>query len=134
MKRISIDVISADKMRYASAGDWRFEDNGDSLIIEVADLEDWRYNMLVAVHELVEVLICNHTGVTQEEVDQFDMQYEKDRKEGDDSEPGDNSKAPYREEHCLSCGVERILAAVLNVEWNLYEDAIEALKFPQCHS
>lgn len=83
--------------------------------------------MLIAVHELVEVLLCKHDGVTQKSVDKFDMAYEKKRKPNDDSEPGDNPKAPYVKQHCIATGVERILAAGLGVSWKEYEDELCAL-------
>lgn len=82
---------------------------------------------LVAVHELVEVLLCDANGFFQNTVDDFDMEYEKNRKPGDESEPGDDPKAPYHRQHCIATGVERILAAELGVNWKEYEDCINAL-------
>lgn len=97
------------------------------LHIKVSELGDWRYNALIAVHELVEVLKCKHDGVTQEQVDAFDIAYEKNRPEAVDSEPGDSPDAPYRQQHCLATGIERIMAAALGVDWDSYDRAILAL-------
>jgi len=97
--------------------------------------------MLVALHELVEVLACKHDGVSQEAVDAFDIEYEKQRAEklADTSipeadraliaidEPGDDPNAPYVKQHCLATGIERLMAAELDVNWHDYELEIEAL-------
>lgn len=124
---ITVKIQPYKKMRYATIGDWVFNKRGDLLIL-VADLGNWRYNMLVAVHEIVEVLICKHRGITQNKVDKFDMAYEKRRKAGDFSEPGDDPKAPYSAEHGIATGVERILAALLGVSWKKYEAKINSLE------
>lgn len=124
--RIVVETIPHDKQLYPTAGDWRFDSNGD-LLIRVSQLSDWRREALIAVHELVEVLICKHKGVTTEEVDKFDMAFEKNRAEDNDDEPGDDPKAPYVHQHCIATGVERILAAELGVSWKEYEDELNAL-------
>jgi hypothetical protein len=77
--------------------------------------------MLVAVHELVEALLCSHGNITQERVDKFDLNYKGD------GEPGDALGCPYAGPHSLATGVERILAAVIGVSWYKYEEAIDNL-------
>src|SRR6266403_2512350 len=114
--RIVIETIPHEKQRYPTVGDWFFDEKGD-LIIWVSELGDWRYEALISVHELVEVLLYKQKGVSQADVDQFDIQYEKLRQEGDVLEPGDDPKAPYKVQHCIATGVERILAAELGVDW-----------------
>lgn len=121
---ITIQTIPHEQQRYSSCGDWQIDANGD-LTIRVSKLSDWRREALVAVHELVEVLTCKQDGVTEQAVDEFDMAYEKNRAPDDlDSEPGDQSDAPYREQHCLATGIERILAARWGVDWKKYEDEL----------
>jgi hypothetical protein len=44
-----------------------------------------------------------------------------------DDEPGDDIKAPYRKQHCIATGVERMLVASLDMSWKEYEDAIRTL-------
>lgn len=86
---------------------------------------------MMAIHELSEVLICHHRGVSQKAIDRFDIRFEKDRKaglHGKSDEPGDDSRAPYFREHCFATGIERLLAAVLEVDWNKYAEAVEALE------
>lgn len=125
--RITIETIPHDQHRYPTVGDWFYDDSGD-LVIRVSKMSDWRREMLVAVHELVEVLTCKNDGVSQEEVDKFDIEFEKNRPEGDvESEPGDEPNAPYVNQHCLATGIERILAQQWGVKWNEYADEIESL-------
>ena len=123
---VVIHTIPHNQQRYPTVGDWTWEPNGD-LVIKVSDLGDWRYTMLVALHELVEVLKCKHDGVSQKSVDDFDIVYEKNRQNGDDSEPGDSVGAPYMKQHCLATGIERIMASELDVSWKVYEEVINGL-------
>lgn len=97
------------------------------LSITVSELSDWRYECLIAVHELVEVLQCQNDGVTQEVVDRFDMEYEKNRPEGDDSEPGDDPNAPYKKQHFFATNIEALLSDKLGVDWKPYEKEVQAL-------
>jgi hypothetical protein len=126
LPRIIIEVIPHDQHRYPTVGDW-FTDKEGNLVIRVSELSDWRREYLIALHELVEVMQCRQDGVTEKEVDRFDMAYERRRPEGDVSEPGDDAKAPYRDQHCLATGVERIAAASLGVCWSDYADELEGL-------
>jgi len=123
---IHIQVIPHSEHRYTTCGDWWLDDNGD-IQIRVSSLSDWRREMLVAVHELVEVLTCKHDGITTEQVDNFDKTFEANRPEGNEDEPGDEPSAPYVEQHCLATGIERILAARWGVFWKDYADEICAL-------
>lgn len=79
---------------------------------------------MIAVHELIEVLLCKAAGVTQEDVDKFDLNFEKKRKKGDDSEPGDDPKAPYYKQHKFATKIERLLCKELGENWNWYETDI----------
>ncbi len=126
MLPISIKTIPHSEQRYSTCGDW-FYDEEKTLCIRVSRMEDARYEFLVSLHELVEVKLCEWCGVSQKAVDDFDMAYEKNRAEGDESEPGDSPSAPYRVQHCLATGVERTVAAVMGVDWKSYEAAINAL-------
>jgi hypothetical protein len=124
--RIVIETIPHETHRYPTVGDWFYDEDG-TLRIKVSQLSDWRREMLVAIHELVEVLSCKHDGVTQAEVDKFDMEYEKARHPDNVDEPGDDVAAPYKFQHCLATGIERILAQDWGVTWSEYEKELEAL-------
>jgi len=123
---VHIKTIPHSAQRYPTVGDWFFDAEGD-LHVFVSSLGDEREEMLIAVHELVEVLQCKYQGVSAAEVDKFDIEFEKARPQGNTDEPGDEPNAPYHRQHCLATGFERILAAVLGVKWKEYEKKIESL-------
>lgn len=120
MKQITMLSISHDQQRYETIGDWLYPDKNE-LLITVSKMDDWRYEVLVAVHELVEAVLCQDRDITQEEVDEFDLVHKNEE------EPGDNPEAPYHAEHVFAGNVERLLAHELGVEWSEYEEAIAKL-------
>jgi hypothetical protein len=126
MLPISIKTIPHSEQRYPTCGDWYYDEE-KTLCIRVSRMNDPRYEFLVALHELVEVKLCEWCGITQKQVDDFDIEFEKNRAPEDDSEPGDSPSAPYRLQHCISTGIERVVAAAMNVDWKSYEAAINAL-------
>lgn len=123
--KITINTIPNEKQRYPTVGDWQWD--GDDLTITVSAMGNWRYEMLVAFHEMAECLICKHRGIAQEDVDNFDMQFEKVRKPRNTDEPGDSLAAPYYREHQIATCLERILALELGVNWKQYDDEVSAL-------
>jgi hypothetical protein len=153
--RIIIDTIPHAQQRYATTGDWRFRrDNVECLEVLVSDMGDWRYEMLVGIHEAIEALLCKRDDVSEESVSAFDVNYEALREirfptgpNGEwqikgssrihfsvpldrltpESEPGDDPAAPYHNQHCIAEGVTRILAPLLGVAWYDFEAANLAL-------
>lgn len=145
--KVIIETIPHAQQPYDTVGDWRFEDGSGNPIsqsvallkasvglgnecvlrIRVSDLKSWKYEMLVAVHELVETLLCMDRGVMVEDVDKFDKAFEKKRKPGDESEPGDDPRAPYVKEHCIATSVERLLCAELGCSWKVYNKKVMSL-------
>lgn len=133
---VKIKVIPHNQQRYNTCGDWQFQRDG-TLLITVSSMKNWRLEMLVAIHELVEVVLCKDRGITQEQVDAFDFQFEKDREPAnrcrtcgtsyEDTSPGDDAKAPYHKEHFAAEIVERFLAGELKVDWNNYVDQVKSL-------
>lgn len=123
--RIIINVIPNDQQRYPTCGDWEWD--GDKLTILVSSMKNWRYEMLVAFHELAEALICKHRGIAEKDVIAFDIAFEKARKDDDVSEPGDDPNAPYYAEHQFATCVERLLALELSVNWKKYDDTVTNL-------
>lgn len=117
IKEIRIRFIPRSEQRYDTCGDWMYED--DALHILVSQMPDQRHQQLVAVHELVECLICNVDGVTQEMVDAFDMGPGADL-----DEPGESPDAPYRTQHAVATEIEKRLAEALHVAWEEYDAAV----------
>jgi hypothetical protein len=124
---ITIKSIPHAKHRYPTVGDWWFEDGGETLQIRVSQELPQKSQDLVVLHELAEVFMCRANGVGQLEVDQFDMAYEKNRKSGDTSEPGDQKDAPYFLQHQIATMIELIASRQMDVNWQKHEDEIEAL-------
>ena len=125
---ITIKTIPHSEQRYDTAGDWWFDDDGD-LQIRVSDVGHgpwapnlgWKFEALIAFHELAEALLCECRGINTDEIDAFDRAFDRD------GEPGDEPDSPYRNEHFFATTVERLLAAELKVDWLEYGKAIEEL-------
>lgn len=124
--KIQLRTIPHSEQPYPTVGNWANMPDG-SLQIDVSDMGNDDYAFLVAIHELVEVWLCNKRGITDEAVSSFDIEYEKNRPEGDESEPGDHPDAPYRKEHFFATNIERMIALELGVDWKLYSDKVMSL-------
>lgn len=124
---IIIRSVPHSQQRYETIGDWFYLDNGD-LHIVVSDMGNWKLELLVARHELDEAMLCKARGITLQVVDKFDMDYETNRNPSDTiSEPGDDPKAPYYNEHFFATTSERLMARELGVSWRDYEETIQKL-------
>lgn len=111
---------------YPTVGDWNWTSAGN-LNITVSKLGDYRKELAVAIHELIEVMLCRERGIQQYEVEDFDRSYEQKREIGDISEPGDSPYAPYRKEHFFATTIERQIIHEFGLDWRKYEEAIDAL-------
>ena len=78
------------------------------------------------MHEAIEAYLCKQAGISQAAADRFDQAYERRRKAGDESEPGDNRKAPYYKEPMFASKVERMLANKLGVNWRAYDREVSS--------
>lgn len=112
---IKIEFIPSAEQRYDTWGDW-FYDEAGNLVIKVSndipELPTPEHQFLVALHELVEVKLCEKRGITQKQVDDFDMSPAALECEG---EPGDLPDAPYRKEHRFAMIVEHLMAHELGL-------------------
>jgi len=124
---ILIETVKHEDQRYPTVGDWEVDTQKDTIHIKVSQMGNFKYEALVAVHELIEILLCLDRGISQEIVDKFDIEYEKKRKDGDESEPGDDAHAPYRKEHFFATNIERLLAAEYGINWANYDAAVNEL-------
>lgn len=115
IKRIDIQFIPESQMRVSGLGDW-YED-GDTLHIRALDggLDGGEHGpFLVALHEMIESYLCIANGITTEQVDAFDAQFEAEDHPSD-LEPGDDMRAPYRIEHRRACLAEFMVASFLGL-------------------
>lgn len=119
--KIFIQTKAHDEQRYDTCGDWQFNEKDGSLTITVSQMHNWKQELCVALHELIEATLCRSRGITDDEVTQFDKLFN-----GPD-EPGDATDAPYRKEHFFATSIERLFAAELGVDWKEYEEALDSL-------
>src|ERR1700679_1108234 len=145
--KILIETIPHPSQRYDTCGDWTVSPNGN-WHIQVSQLHNWRREVLIAIHELVEMTLCRDKGITAKAVDDFDLWYDKALQHlakctaGDvceecnhgtlksmtsAEEPGDCPDAPYYIQHQIATVVERLLAAQMGVDWLAYEDQVNNL-------
>ena len=115
--KIEIMEIPHKEQRYNTVGDWQYDLEDDLLKITVSEGLDSPMRDLIVIHELVEALLCFNSGVTQQEVDEFDMKSKE-------PEPGSNFRAPYYRQHKVAGIVEQICAFEMDVDWLDYEKAV----------
>ena len=126
--KILIETIQHEKQRYPTVGDWYVDKEGWH--IKVSKMGNWKYELLVAIHELIEYSLCKDRKITDAVVSKFDKQFEKEREVGVhsmDEEAGDSPLAPYRKEHFFATNLERLLAAALGVDWKKYDKKVMSL-------
>jgi len=112
-----IQTIPHHWQEYSTIGNYATTDDGITVIF-VSDMGSPDYEFLVALHELIEVKLTQKHGVAEEDITAFDKQHL------DTNEPGYLKEAPYHKEHMAAETIERIVATLLGVEWNDYEEAI----------
>jgi|ERR1035437_7107334 hypothetical protein len=129
---ITIKTIPHDQHRYPTVGDYIIRGEADIEIL-VSKTEDWRYDALVAVHELIEVLQTEYAGIKEPDIMAFDLKFEKECDAGQhgDDEPGDDPRSPYRAQHIFAECIERLLAQRLGVTWEEYDAALMKLWRPK---
>lgn len=127
MKIIIEQVPNADikKRKGFGGADWWYDAN-QNLQIRVATELKWGEGMALAVHELVEALICSYMGISVEEVDEFDSLHIDEEKDPNFNS-GDQSNAPYKEPHTYATAVERILTGIFGVDWKSYDENLSKL-------
>ena len=125
MRHIVYKVIPHNRQRYDTTGDF-FTHKGIEHF-RVSRMANERMEHLVLIHELVERVLCYHRGISNQDIDRFDLWFESVRAEDSKTEPGDDPRAPYRREHRFATKIERLLAKELGVSWREYGKAIARL-------
>lgn len=126
---IHIKTIPHSQHRYETCGDYWYDENG-ILQIRVSDMGNEKYETMVAIHELVEERLTKWRGITEQQIMDFDVEYEKQRMEclePHNLEPGFDNNAPYRQEHTLATGIEMMICAYAGLSWFDYEQEINSL-------
>lgn len=121
--KIVIETIPHSSQRYETPGDYWTDPDG-TIQIRISEMGDDLSEKLVAVHELVEVILTDKKGISEQSITDFDIEFENNRKKGNEDEPGFDNKSPYKNEHAIATSVELIMCAHLGFSWKDYEDIV----------
>jgi hypothetical protein len=124
MPQIIVVEIPHDKQRYDTVGDWDFDPEGNITVKVSEGMDKWSF-YCVALHEIIEAILCKDNYIMPSAVDRFDMLFEENRKLSDDSEPGDDPNCPYYEQHQFATAIERLVAHELELTWKEHEDEVK---------
>jgi len=135
--KIIIETIPHNNQRYNTCGDWTWEDNFKTLHVKVSEMIDivnvvshTYMEATIGLHEVIEALQCQADGVLSKTVDDFDLSQDTtDDCEKLDIEPGDHPDAPYKQQHTLATGFERILCFCFGIPWYEYENQLITMTF-----
>ena len=116
---ITIKTIPHKEQRYPTLGDYWFDDNED-LEIRVSKLNNWMWEFLIALHELVEVALVKQRGISLKSIDDFDKAFEANLPEDNEEEPGEQKDAPYKMEHLFAHSIEIQMAVAFGLDWYSY--------------
>lgn len=125
MIKINIKTIPHSDQRYPTCGDY-FDGEGVTEF-RISQMENPDHEFLILIHELVEHYLIKKRGIKIEDIDDFDIEFEKNRVEGNIDEPGDESDAPYFMEHQHATDIEKALSKIIGVDWDNYTDSCNAL-------
>lgn len=141
---IIIQTVKHEDQKYNTIGNYESTETGfekqveltpGKVIITVSDMSDWRKELCVAVHELVEVAIaCWKNGIKDSDIVNFDKLFESKAEQGivsEDAEPGDDPAAPYYAYHQMAMMMEYSLMVSLGLTEVEYEEAMLNLWRPE---
>lgn len=123
MRGINVQFVPHQEQRYNTVGDW-WLDKSDVLQIRVSALSHVSYMVAIAVHEIIEAVLCLGAGIREADVDQFDKDWELGDNQG---EPGDSKQAPYHLQHGFATAAERLIIAASGGSWEEYDNETEDL-------
>lgn len=118
---ISIKTIPHSEQRYPTCGDY-WTDAAGVLQMRISEMGNVPHQKLVMIHELIEQMLCEKAGTSNDQIDGFDMGAGADL-----DDPGSTAAAPYHHQHMIATGVEMMLCSVMGLSWEDYEMAIQGL-------
>ena len=83
------------------------------------------YEFLGGIHEQIEAYLCKKAGIKDIDVTNFDIEFEKNREDGNTDEPGNNGNAPYHVQHVFATSIEKEVARALGVDWSEYNKFVD---------
>lgn len=114
---------------YNTCGNYETTQDG-ILVIFVSELRNEKYEWLIFLHEFIEANLCKYGGIEEKKITEFDLMFEKEREEGlhgEEDEPGDDIRAPYRRQHIFATFIEEKMAKKAGIDWIEYNKAINSL-------
>lgn len=123
---IHCKVIPHVEHRYPTVGDYTVDVFG-ARHYRVSDMRNPDYEFMVLIHEMIEHHLCARRGITPEDVDAFDLEFEKERQQRlheQDDEPGDDPRAPYYHEHQFAIRIEVEICRYLGLDWAAYNKVL----------
>lgn len=127
--RIVIETIDHKDQVYPTVGDYRYDEEG-TLQIKISNLGDEYLETLVAIHELIEERLLKKRGIPVSIIDEFDIEYEKERERGlhkYDEEPGFDKRSPYLDEHTFATSIEMAICSKMSYNWVEYSEKVNSL-------
>lgn len=99
--QIVIKTIPHSEQRYNTVDDWLIDEKGDIFMYISEDEQIEMFKSII--HGLTECLLCIKHGVTQQQVDDYDLAH------SETDNPGENIDAPYHKEHIAGNIAEALL-------------------------
>lgn len=125
MKEIRIEIVpDTSHQRYDTLDDYWLKD--DVLTFRITkQSEDWK-NLFILIHAMIEYVLTSEKGITEKEITDFDIEFEKDEKRVKKYwEPGMDKNAPYHKEHKIALKVEQLMCKHLGINFKQYNDSFK---------
>jgi hypothetical protein len=120
---IDVTIVPHKAQIYDTAGNYGADSIG--WWFEISKMEDWRYEAMVMIHEMVERVLCEDRGIKLKDIDFFDIEGEG----AGHPDPGTLKTAPYHKEHMIATKVEKMLCKEFGIDWETYDSSFEQLKW-----
>jgi len=95
---IIANVIPHRMQRYDTLGDWYMISGVQHFAVSRSTADE---EFQILIHEMVEWYFCQRDGISQEEVDKWDMDHP------DLDDPGSHPDCPYYKQHLFAMEIER---------------------------
>ena len=126
--KILIKTIPHIFQEYPTVGNYKTMENETYIL--VSEMGNSFYETMVAIHEIIEEALTRKRGLSEQDILDFDLYYEKKREMGlvdENSEPGFSNDAPYRREHEFATAVEMQMCALVGESWTDYSNAVNSI-------
>jgi hypothetical protein len=129
MLSINFKVIPHKEQRYETFGDYWWDESG-VLQARISDIGDDDMHFAGFLHEVFEAYSTNKKGVKEPDIMAFDEMFNKETDEGlhkIDDEPGEDPRAPYKEDHLFANVLEKLAGIFLKVDEQEYQRRVTKL-------